>query len=538
MSKLKSNPVSSSLTGKKHGPNFSKRSKSTKKMKKKSKSTSDLRSTTVPPVGENGGKEYIKQLVTINELLKSVTDPTTQESQGAPLIGGFVRPFSADELHQLLTSVGKVATIHQDPASLTPQIEPQEDESKKSKTNEIIISENVQANENVTNNPTNPDDSPPAAIKVKKKKRISRRKSNKVQKTKSTSSTNSKNAKDQDLPPKSIPAQGSANKNLASKKTLKSNVKTLKSKSKKNLGDPRKRQSLEDLESELSELDLVKSAILNRKYYEESLALEHMNSKDDEQTANKKSSESQKVSANKKKLKDLRRLQAAHNSAHELISPVLSRSSSPNKGHKIDFIEADTTSKPGAVTAGTPDRSAGPLPLRPLKPTDTDDGYSKAIGNVLINYSHVIRPSTRRGILEHVSSKTKLENRGVAELERMLESDNDTPEFEKHIKSIKYGGPIARNMLDIGHVHVSDEPPSQGKYTKSNITKLSAEENLPTSILDKNGQRSSETGLDEQRVTRSRRSHRRNRKSRSPSSQEPHKSPMTAPVIGYHGIYS
>lgn len=105
-SKIKAKPVTSATSQSQVGGAHTttspspKRSKSGKKLrkKKKSKSASDVRSSSE----EDGGKQYIKELVTINELLKSVTDPSNRVNPEVPLIEGFVRPFSAMELNQLL----------------------------------------------------------------------------------------------------------------------------------------------------------------------------------------------------------------------------------------------------------------------------------------------------------------------------------------------------------------------------------------------------------------------------------------------------
>lgn len=224
--------------------------KRSKKKKKKSKSMSDVidaLGVALPKI-DNPGKEYMKELVTINELLKTITDSSTnnREGQAAQILQGFARPFSAIELKQLLTSVDKVATIHQiqQSHSVPTTAMDQKPKPPSSEQTEEVPLDSSKVDET-------PSTSKPKKKKVKKSKR-SKSKSSIIKADK---------LEDAEAPPK--PAAGSASKNLASKKTLRSSVKSLKSKSSKKFKNSDTNK--DDLNSELSELDLVKSALFNRK---------------------------------------------------------------------------------------------------------------------------------------------------------------------------------------------------------------------------------------------------------------------------------
>lgn len=360
------------------------------------------------------------------------------------------------------------------------------------------------------------------ALAEKPSKKKKKRKNKKSPRSKSSTSTiSSKHSKTKEKPePLPIPATGSASKNLASKKTLKSNVKTVKVKTKISGGkkDSVKKQSKEDLESELSELDLVKSALLNKRYYEESLALQVAPVAEDS-----KNNKNPPKNKNTKELK--KRSKAAHSSAQALLSRSPSptkRQTRPGKGQPA------ASQNPGVGVTG---RTSGPLPLPPLTPKDMDDAYNKALGNVLINYSHVIRPSSRRGV-EHVSSKPKLEHRGVAEI---LESVK-TPKFEKQLQNLKYGGTVERGMLDIDHVKVPQEAPHPGKQlSASKLTSPIGEGGqqgiVPPSILVKDRHRESSEGTSKSKSRRRGRKSRSRSRSRSPARES---KPATAPVVGFN----
>jgi hypothetical protein len=84
--------------------------KSKKKRGKKSKPHESI--AVKPP--EEAGREYAKELGTINKILQSVATPNYTNGQNQEPTGGFIRPFSTEELGQLLKSiVGNVANIHQ-----------------------------------------------------------------------------------------------------------------------------------------------------------------------------------------------------------------------------------------------------------------------------------------------------------------------------------------------------------------------------------------------------------------------------------------
>lgn len=213
-------------------------------------------------------------------------------------------------------------------------------------------------------------------------------------------------------------------------------------------------------------------------------------SKDD---LHKKEKSLKHSSKKKAAAKELKRIKAAHNSAHELVTNTKIASASSST-HSVKQEENVSSSKAG-----------GPLPLAPLKPTDTDNAYDKALDHVLINYSHVLRPPSRHKE-DQGSSQHKIENRRVILSKQILE--------EQLQKKSNRGGVISRGMLDIEKIIAPDE---MTKETKNEVK---------VAVKGPKGSLSIDELFSDDK------SKRQTRKSRSPSTSQDKKLP-TKPIIDH-----